>query len=1623
MPKRSNKVYKELIADLTERKFLKTIKFSKKKMLELIQRENWHDKISFIISRETVTCKDVLKICETTLNSISDEPENGWLPYTYDCILNQLFPENIPDKTIPACEAGRLFYLKVLRIFLRYEIENKEFDRSIHIEFLTADEIDKTESSDEYNRLMQIFEENYIYEFMRIGQEITRYKTLSHVSGVHYISLHIGRQLLQVDVPIDIALVSGAAIGHDIGKYGCKPEEAKRIPYLHYYYTDKYFKKNGMPTIGHIASNHSTWDLELENLSVESLVLIYSDFRVKSINDQEGEEFVQFYDLKDSFDVILNKLDNVDEAKKDRYIKVYNKLKDFEDFMLDLGVNIDLTTTKLSTRDSKDPALYNSDEAVRCLKNLAVKHNIGVMNKLNSETAFSDILEAARSEGNWKNIRAYMNIFAEYFTYMTQKQKVMTLNFLYELLMHREGDIRRQSAQLIGNIIANYDEEYRKELPEGVIREQDEINSIKLWEKYLEAIIFPDHKVTVQHKRWLGYTIKFVLRSVLERCKKEERRKYLESFLCFYKDSNEVADSTAFILLDSILDLPLSLCTDEDIKMLMNFAARLASRDSLEIQIAILRIIKCLSESKNYRREAENLLNACMKYFDSDETLSMKYLKYEISKNLNLPIKDEKGLAHAIYNDPNTISKIFLENLKSATPWVVKAVNIELLLNQILLGSNNQLLQVAAHFSNLIKVSERVIVRHAAGQALLSIITKLSLSERNEIAVELSKGLEIGQYEFSKYLPDYLGVLALHLHPNELDELMHDFRRLLNSTNERVGSVTLNTLGIMLQHYSQYKGRFNESNEAYIKRRDEILGLIMKGLSNYNEMISQEAFLVIGQFLFGSSKLTLEDKYSIFKVIYKKMLILIMDQKETGLSFFNRAASLNHIYRFLSDYLFLNNEIRIPIIDKIAFFPGTFDPFSLGHKGIVKEIRDLGFEVYLAIDEFSWSKKTQPKLVRRKIVSMSEADEKNVYLFPDDIPINLANPQDLKKLRELFPGREIYIVVGSDVIENASSYKAPPEENSIHGFHHIIFKRTLDVQNLKSKKKSTSILTGKLIELMLPPYLEEISSSQIRENVDYNRDISNLIEPLAESYIYDNSLYLREPRYKHIIGSRQIKFEVIKEFNGPLIDELTKTLFHEQNCKENSKDYIRSYLGRKGVNAVVIRDGSKNDIPVAIATFHEVAMSDLFAEFENIKLASHIRGITSGRIVILSGLAYSYDSPIKNADQLVLTEALAYCLEHGFTFAIYHRHIGEINARLALLLKRQGFQLIKVNGAENHIYTVDMKYPVSLHKDIVTVIKDPFNERERVLNAIEEAHRRMQYSLTKLYPGNLVLSFDAKVMHHRIVDLITKNNKVPNEPLKVRQLGEFMCVPFGKILSGMVVPNTVTKSLHTDKRFDPAIARFEITEFPNYSPLFYQIRTIKSFQRPVLLVDDLLHKGYRLRKLDPLFRQENLQVSKIIVGLLSGRGKDLMTLQKREVESVYFIPNLRSWFVESNMYPFIGGDSVLREGHNNKGFLPSINLILPYVAPSFLMDTPKSALYDFSMTCLTNAKNILKAIEEEYQIVYERKLTLNRQSEAILSIRYPDKGGDMSYDINMSPSEYVSSDIEMLQRLENIILR
>ena len=202
------------------------------------------------------------------------------------------------------------------------------------VELLDEDEFSHYESSTEYSTFIQSYYNLYVYEAMRLGLEFKGFNTIDHVIMIHHLATFIGKQMTSKHVEIDLGKVSAASMGHDIGKFGCIGDEVSRVPYLHYYYTDKWFKDNAMPTIGHIATNHSVWDIELENLPIESLVLIYSDFRVK--NDAKGK--MNIFSLDESFDVILEKLDNVDEQKTIRYKRAYGKLKDFENYLLSLNI-------------------------------------------------------------------------------------------------------------------------------------------------------------------------------------------------------------------------------------------------------------------------------------------------------------------------------------------------------------------------------------------------------------------------------------------------------------------------------------------------------------------------------------------------------------------------------------------------------------------------------------------------------------------------------------------------------------------------------------------------------------------------------------------------------------------------------------------------------------------------------------------------------------------------------------------------------------------------------------------------------------------------------------------------------------------------------------------------------------------------------------------------------------------------------------------------------------------------------------------------------------------------------------------------------------------------------------
>lgn len=1610
--KQVRQMIEELTAKLCAREFLAASNLSRESVLMLMNREYWEGQLGRIFPiKRRIQCREIYEICREPMSLIGREPRDGWMKFTYQYVCHILYPDEEFSRQAEPYAAGALFYLAVLQFIFDKEREVLPFEPMVDFAFLSEEEALSYESYTEYKKFKNAFYKEYIYEMMRLNAEVTPFRTLEHIAGVHYVAMTVARGLYEAGVPIDLTLTSGAAAGHDLGKFGCKPNE--RVPYLHYYYTNQWFNRHRMEYTGHIAANHSTWDLEPENLSVESLVLIYADFRVKQSRGEDGREITYISSLDEAFEIILSKLDNVDEAKLNRYRFVYARLHDFETYMRSLGVDVNLDKKPVKTPPMPDISLRNTEQIVDSLIFMGVEHNIDVMHRMGAERQFGNLLEAARSEKNWKNVRAYLNIFQEYFPYTNDIQKEQTLYFLYELLMHKEGDIRTQAARLIGNVIAQFNAGYRKERPADMPDIADQ-KAMELWKTFLSMIICPDHKLTVQHKRRIGYNLKQVLSSMVEHAASADIEGFLQEFLRWYEAPEKRESGEAFVLLDALHNMPFERCSRENMERMAEFACYYAvpRENSFEgLIIAAWRAFKLITAEVRDEPFCETIAEIVEHEAIAEDDISRTFLQYRILSNLGRNVSRQEEVLYG----RDVVSDIFLDNLKMATPWVLKAVNIKLLVDQVDHGKKEHILHIAAHLSNLIKVSEYVVVRHDAGRALLRLAPLLTADQRNEIVVELLKGLEVGEYEFSKYIPEYLGQLALWLPPEQLEEVLTYLRGLMANANDRVVSVALDTVGVLTEYYPRYKERFAEDEGTARERLGRLLGMVLGGLANHRETVRQEALLVTGQYMFGSRRLNDHEKMEIFALTHKKLLFLINENKGGELTAFYRAAALSNICRFITAYRLTIGQMEIEERKKVAFFPGTFDPFTLSHKGIVREIRDLGYEVYLAVDEFSWSKKTQPHLIRRQIVNMSVADEFHVNLFPDDIPVNIANPSDLKRLKEVFAGRTVYVVVGSDVIANASSYRKPPEKNSIHSMNHIAFRRVGDRRSdNKYNREMMSLITGELIELELPEYLEDISSTKIRENIDLNRDISNLIDPVVQEYIYFNGLYLREPEYKPILRARAIGFEEKEKLSEEDEAAALEYIFSDE---ADGRGLLKRLQESDGT-FLLLRNTVEDNRLTGLLKMRSVMPEELFKVLGSVSMADMVRRHTLGSILLITGIYAEPDSAIYDPEQLLLTEALAKALEQHCSYAMFlpEEEPGEASQGAVI---RQGFAEAENFEGKRRLWLVDMHAPLVLVQNLETTLKEPFSSSPRILRAIHKAHRELQAAMTKLYPGQLVLSLSASVIYHRLVDKITQINQVPGEPTTPRVLGNDMCVPFGKILRGKVVPNTVTKTIHTDKVYEPDLDSYRIEAFPYYSPLRSQVRTIKSFGRPVILVDDLLHKGGRFDALEPYLREEGVEVKKVLLGMISGYGRDAMATRGFEADSIYSIPNLKFWFVESTLYPFIGGDTVRRDTMKVAGLMPSVNIVLPYMVPP-LKGCSEESLFELSACCVRNSRDILLALESEYRALFGRNLTLSRLSEAVILPLCPDKGDCINYDPNLAASVYLDNDLEMLHRISQL---
>ena len=1412
---------------------------------------------------------------------------------------------------------------------------------------------------------------------MKLNQDIIGYSTLDHISGVHHLAIKIGRQIKHLNLPIDLGRVSGAAYGHDIGKYGCKPEEAKKVAYYHYYYTAEWFTEREIVYIRNVAINHSTWDLELANLSLESLVLIYCDFRVKANEDKSSKYPMRFYSLDEAFNIILEKLDNVDEKKEKRYRRVYNRLKDFEEFLIENGVNIDPDSTEdikvghISSR--KHFSIIQGKDIIKSAKFLSISHNIGIMHRLRDENSLNVMLEHARGLENIDSLRSYQYIIEEYSEYLTQKQKLIALNFLYERLMLPAEDIRKQTAKLIGLLISKFDEIERKELPQGARIKKVEIDSFKLFENYMSKLLFPNLRIIDKHKEWIRLSMYSMVESLLKNSNKSKCNRYMEVFIDTFK-REIIQKELSTYMLEAIRILPFYKLKDDIILKVIKFVNNVAYSENTIERIQCYDVLCYILPQ--LKIEHVNRIRAVHNSSELEELSPAEtYIRYKLLKlTKRNPVELEVFRLKCISKVKEN-SDVYLSNLKSATSWICKKLQIELLLRFVVTQRPSDSFYLSMHLCNLLKVSSHESVRNVAGRGLVELAEHLKSGQINDIVIELLRALEMENYQYTKYICEYLGVLMLRLEMREIVEIIDSFTEQIERANPQIVTLVLLTTGVVLEYIN--KSDYKEDEYNLIQKK--LLSIVLKGFVNYDTKVNQVAVNVIGKHIFHSELIDIKEKAKIFKMVIKKILSLMVNTDETvELIYLNNSAGLNHIYSFISEYTFENGELNLEEYSKIAFFPGAFDPFSLSHKEIAKSIRDLGFEVYLSVDEFSWSKRTQPNLIRRDIIKMSIADEFGIYVFPRDISVNIANSSDLKVLSETYKDADVHIVIGSDVILNASAYKKDVSDYSIHNFSHVIFERYAQIYSNYEKsmlEKNVKTLQKEVVRLVLPVQFEQISSSQIRNYIDENRDISDLIDPLAQKYIYARGLYQREPQFKEMITMKSVFVDIVEDFTDELINELIES--STKKFRPDREKLLKLVNNRKP-RAIILRSINNGNKIISYSIFHWLRSADIYNEFEDEFIAEYVLKNSIGRILIIDAMVVTNKFTFTEPCQMILTETLAFCLSKDYSYSIVNMIKGvEISSVFHVLFDLHGFIRVNNDSKSKSVYAVEMSSPCTLNLDVNTIMKEPLRSNANVQVAVLKARKKLQSAITKLYPGHLVLSFDRTMLYENLIRKICDDNKVSSKPSTPRVLGEAMCVPFGAVFKRWILPNTVSKSLHAERFFSPDVESYVIKAYPHYLDIENQVKRIKSFNRPVILVDDLLNKGYRIKAIEPLLREEGVEIKTVLVGVMSGRGKALIENEGIKVDSAYFIPRLKVWFNESLMYPFLGGDTLWRGVVPTRNLIPSINQILPYTSPNYISGSSMKAIYDLSEICIENSIEILRVLEDEYQYLHENSFNFS----------------------------------------------
>lgn len=186
---------------------------------------------------------------------------------------------------------------------------------------------------------------------------------------------------------------------------------------------------------------------------------------------------------------------------------------------------------------------------------------------------------------------------------------------------------------------------------------------------------------------------------------------------------------------------------------------------------------------------------------------------------------------------------------------------------------------------------------------------------------------------------------------------------------------------------------------------------------------------------------------------------------------------------------------------RTGLFFGSFNPIHNGHLSIASFVIEENFteEVWFVVSPLNPLKKENILLDDRQRLELVElAVRDNPHLSACDIEFSLPRPSytynTLKRLREKYPDREFYLIIGADNLEIFHKWRN--HEDILKEFRILVYPR--------NGSECGELLRHRNVEVVDAPF-RDVSSTEIREKLKANKDIddlvpSNIIEKIRTLY-------------------------------------------------------------------------------------------------------------------------------------------------------------------------------------------------------------------------------------------------------------------------------------------------------------------------------------------------------------------------------------------------------------------------------------------------------------------------------------------------------------------------------------------